>query len=175
MSNRTTHGMRYTKTYSSWIEMNKRCNNKNHASYKWYGAQGISVCDSWKNSFVNFFEDMGECPIGMSIDRIDNDLGYSKENCRWATDKEQTHNRKCQEFYEHDGLKLTLPEWSEKLGINYRTLNSRIKRTGLSFSDAISHSFGKITECGMKKIKQAVTKSNIARGDKTVSAGKGLK
>lgn len=170
------HGKRYTKAYSTWSEMLSRCYNKNKRSYRWYGAIGITVCDRWKNNFENFYLDMGDPPEGMSIDRIDPKKGYSPENCRWATQKQQTENRTCQKFYEHDGLKLTLPEWSKRLGIKYRTLNSRLKRTGMSFADAINHKYKEITESGMQKLKAAVIESNVRRGryinDKSVSGVK---
>ena len=79
-------------SYRIWQGMKERCSYKKHISYKNYGGRGITVCDRWLESFENFLNDMGERPEGLSIDRIDNEKGYSKDNCRWATQKEQTNN-----------------------------------------------------------------------------------
>jgi len=88
------HGMSKSKTYSCYIQMIERCHNESHKYYSYYGARGIFVCDSWQQKFTNFLEDMGEAPEGLSIDRIDNEKGYSKDNCRWTTKKEQQRNRR---------------------------------------------------------------------------------
>lgn len=85
---------RSSRTYSSWSSMIQRTENPNHKQFYLYGGRGIKICDRWRSSFQNFLDDMGECPEGKSIDRINNDLGYFPENCRWATASEQNKNRR---------------------------------------------------------------------------------
>lgn len=82
-------------TYSSWEAMISRCYNPNTESYQWYGARGIGVCESWRKDFINFLFDMGERPLGKTLDRINVNGNYEKSNCKWSTPKEQTLNRRC--------------------------------------------------------------------------------
>lgn len=80
-------------TYQSWCAMINRCFQPSQPSYQYYGARGITVCERWR-SYENFLADMGERPEGMTLDRIDNDLGYEPSNCRWATATEQSRNQR---------------------------------------------------------------------------------
>jgi hypothetical protein len=125
---KTTHGMKYTSTYSSWCQMKARCCVKNNPSYQNYGARGINVCDRWLKSFEDFLKDMGEKPIGnYSIERINVNGNYELQNCKWATSYEQTRNYRRNIFIEHDGHKLCLSDWADKVGLLKNTLRARLK------------------------------------------------
>jgi len=116
-----------TKTYNTWHHMKRRCKDKNHRNHKSYYDKGIKVCERWED-FTSFLEDMGERPEGKTLDRIDGDKGYHKENCRWATPKEQANNMSRNHYLEFNGEKLTISQWADKIGVKYVTLNTRIHR-----------------------------------------------
>jgi hypothetical protein len=118
--NATKHGKCYSPTYRSWQNMKSRCISANNPAYANYGGNGISVCSRWM-SFENFYEDMGERPAGTSLDRIDNDKGYSHENCRWATSTQQNRNRRNVKLF--DGKTLT--ELTALHGVKPSTVRQR--------------------------------------------------
>ena len=122
-----THGMSSTSTYSIWDSMLPRCNNAPRKDFFRYGGKGVTVCDRW-NSFENFLADMGHRPDGCSIDRINNNLGYSPENCRWATVKQQNRNQVTNRLISWNGQTKCLADWAEHLNINTNTLYARLTK-----------------------------------------------
>ena len=121
-----THGMSKTPIYRTWFGIKSRCTNVKNDDYEYYGGRGITICDRWLKSFENFFADMGERPEGTEIDRIDNNKGYSPENCRWVTHKQNCRNFRQNRIIEHLGRSMTLVEWSEETGINQDRIRGRL-------------------------------------------------
>lgn len=114
--------------YGIWYKMLDRVLNTRDAAYEKYGGRGITVCDEWRNSFEAFLLDMGTRPTPLhTLERIDNNKGYTKENCKWATRKEQTRNRRNTVLYKFDGGEYTLLELCEKYSINYNMVKSRLR------------------------------------------------
>lgn len=123
-----THGMSKTRIYRTWRGMINRCKFPYEVSYKNYGARGIKVCERWLK-FENFYEDMKDGYTDeMTIDRVDNNKGYYKENCKWSTPEEQQRNKRNVLLVEYEGETLTLPQLSEKTGVNYDTIRDRLHR-----------------------------------------------
>lgn len=127
------HGMKGTREYRSWANMKRRCYNPRTDRYPHYGGRGIVVCERWRNSFENFYTDMGECPDGYTLDRIDVDGNYEPINCRWASADEQARNRSNNVMLHHNGKSMCLTDWAQYLGIEREVLRSRMRR-GLSTS-----------------------------------------
>ena len=121
------HGQHKSGTYTSWRAMLGRCVNKNNASFSNYGALGIAVCERWK-SFENFLSDMGERPLGKSVERLNNNIGYEPANCRWATTKEQNRNRTDSRIVSYLGITACLSEIVERFSlIPYPTVRKRLQ------------------------------------------------
>jgi hypothetical protein len=116
---------RYPREYKTWRSMKARCDNPKATGFFRYGGKGISYDPTWVD-FEAFFQDMGERPDGCSLDRIDGSKGYSKENCRWATRKEQCNNRINNVRYTFEGLTLTVAQWARHKGIKHVTLKNRL-------------------------------------------------
>jgi hypothetical protein len=127
-STRTVGGaaIERTKTYMVWGSMLSRCTNPASQAFSRYGGRGIVIDERWM-SFNNFLSDMGEKPEGMSLDRIDNNAGYSKSNCRWADKKTQARNRESNRLVEYEGIKKPTAEWSEILGWPHHVICSRLR------------------------------------------------
>lgn len=121
------HGMYLHPVYYIWSNMKMRCLNKNSFMYKNYGGRGIKVCDRWLNSFENFFEDMGDRPSPKhSIDRIDNNGNYEPNNCRWATNKEQSRNKSVTKYATYKGETKPVLYWCEELALSYNLIRERL-------------------------------------------------
>lgn len=125
----TTHGFAdRVPEYRTWQAMRDRCLNPNTAKAKNYSARGILICPEW-SSFEQFFVDMGLRPSPQhSLDRINNNGNYCKENCRWAPASQQAQNKTNNIQIEHDGLRLCITEWSRRLGFSRSTINDRLRR-----------------------------------------------
>ena len=124
---REVHGRRYTREYVAWSNMKTRCTNEANDNFKFYGARGIEVCARWL-LFSNFYADMGECPPGLTLERIENDKGYEPGNCRWATRKEQGRNRRSNRLITCGGVTKLLIEWAEDMGLTKGALIQRMRR-----------------------------------------------
>lgn len=111
--------------YSVWKSMKSRCNNTNNSAYHRYGERGITVCERWQNNFHIFVSDMGERPSGYTLERIDNNLGYSPENCKWATRKEQQLNRHNTVFVIIEGIKYKAAEIAKITGLKTDSIIDR--------------------------------------------------
>ncbi|KKK84731.1 hypothetical protein LCGC14_2780380 [marine sediment metagenome] len=131
-----------SKTYQSWQSMIRRCTDSNDIKYSIYGGRGITVCNRWRK-FENFLEDMGEVPKDRQIDRIDNNKGYCKSNCRWATRKEQARNKRNNRLITHDGKTQCIAEWAEEFDINYQILWDRLCRYNWPIEKALTTPTGK--------------------------------
>jgi len=110
-----------TRTYTSWLKMRERCNNPNGNRSKYYFEKGITYCERW-NDYNLFLEDMGERPENTSLDRIDNNANYCKENCRWATNVQQARNMSKNSYYLIDGVKYCQEEARQKLNVTIKKI-----------------------------------------------------
>lgn len=128
----TTHGLTNSPEFKTWMKMKERCYSPSCEEYKHYGGRGIFMDEKWKNDFATFLKDMGKRPYKMSIERIDNSLGYFKENCKWATHKEQSNNRRSNVNVEYKGQTKTIKQWTEDLNLNYNLTRVRIVKLGWS-------------------------------------------
>lgn len=121
---RPKHGGKGTRAFAIWQGMLERCRRQSHKNWADYGGRGITVCERWQR-FQNFFADMGEPPIGATIERKDNDGNYEPGNCRWASRVEQARNRRNSIRITYAGRTQSLAAWAEEFGANYWLLNTR--------------------------------------------------
>lgn len=149
----TTHGAARgytcTREYNSWATAKQRCFNPKNPNYPRYGGRGISMCDAWKDSFEMFLRDMGPRPVGMSLDRYPNNDGdYEPGNCRWATNDQQTTNKRPKKtptassryrWVEFNGERLHISEWARRLGVHNATLTYRVRHWPLERALTTTH------------------------------------
>ena len=137
--NNDVAGMSRSKIYKLWDGIIRRCENKNHHSYKHYGGRGIKVCERWRSSFVNFYEDMGDKPSRIhSIDRIDNNGDYEPGNCKWSTPAEQAQNRRMnpRNTSGHTGISL---EQGKYWRVSFERQSKRIRKNFTNKEDAVKY------------------------------------
>lgn len=133
-----THGQTDGPEYRAWCHMLSRCYNPNVCNYRNYGGRGIGVHNDWRHSFENFYNHIGPRPSKKhTLERIENNTGYQPGNVKWATNLEQSQNRRTTTRLEFNGESLTIRQWCYKTGLSYATLKQRIKK-GWSISDAIT-------------------------------------
>ena len=125
----TTHNKSRTRLYNIWCGMKARCNNPNNPAYDRYGGRGIKICEEWNNSFENFYDWSKENGYSkeLTIDRIDNDRGYSPDNCRWADYYIQGRNKRNNKVINYKGKLRTRAEISEMTGLSYGTIRRRVQ------------------------------------------------
>ena len=143
------HGQKGTRLYNIWGGMKARCYRPNHRWYKRYGGRGITVCNEWLHDFQAFYDwaMANGYKDSLSLDRQDNDKGYSPDNCRWATEVEQKNNRSNNQLVEIDGKIQTLSQWAAETGILYTTLYRRYKKgiRGKELIDKVQESMARHT------------------------------
>ena len=138
-SSHMTHGARRTRLYNIWRGMKKRCRNANDPFFADYGGRGISICNEWEHNFQLFYDwaMANGYKENLTIDRIDNEKGYCPENCRWATMKIQSRNRRGNHLLTFRGITRPIQEWAEIMGIPHTALRKRLKY-GWSVEDALT-------------------------------------
>ncbi len=129
---RRQHGASHTRIYFVWRSMVSRCHQTSSRNFRLYGARGIKVCRRWRK-FKNFLEDMGTPVKGLSLERINNDKGYSKKNCKWASRMEQCSNMRTNHLLTYKGRTLHVSGWARLHGIKVPTVFARLRR-GLPLS-----------------------------------------
>jgi hypothetical protein len=123
---RKTHGRSTHLAYKVWNQMKQRCNNPKHKAFKYYGGKGVRVCKKWE-TFEGFVSEMGERPTPLhTIERIDTNGNYDKENCRWATRLEQQQNLSSNRVISWNGKTLTISAWARETGIGMKTIQYRL-------------------------------------------------
>lgn len=133
-----THGEAWSSPeYAAWQAMLQRCYRQTHKNYCRYGGRGISVCETWKNSFEEFLSDMGRRPgYGFWLERRDNNGNYEPKNCSWETAKGQLNNTRWNRSISIDGVSKTISQWADHLSVRPNLISSRLRR-GWGERDAV--------------------------------------
>lgn len=126
-----------TREYRIWRSMKSRCYTPTSSNYRFYGARGVRVCDAWRDDFSSFLADMGPCPEGHTIDRIDPERHYEPSNCRWATWSTQHNNTRRTVYVTIDGQMVALADAARSHGVGYHPLYDRVIRRHISLKDAV--------------------------------------
>lgn len=136
-----THGLSVSekRLYWVWAAIIQRCTNEKCKDYKDYGARGIAICSEWRSNFANFCAWAKESGYveGLSIDRKDNEKGYTPENCQWVTNKDQMRNQRKTVVLTYEGNSMPLTWWAEKYGISEKTLRARVILYGWDIEKAL--------------------------------------
>ena len=138
-----THGLSATKEYSAWLNMRRRCYEPGNISYWAVGARGITVCKRWMK-FENFIEDMGKCPTGKSLQRIDNSGNFKPDNCKWATKTEQMKGNHRAKFVIVGGNSMNVGDAERLLGIHRSSINQKVRQSGKTYQQATDHFAAKV-------------------------------
>lgn len=128
-----THGEarsgKVTREYRIWLSMITRCTNPKRNNYHLYGGRGITVCERWRNSYEAFIADMGRAPSEKhTLDRSDNNKGYSPDNCSWETMSRQARNRRTTRMITYQGRTMAASDWADELGVPLGLITSRLSR-----------------------------------------------
>lgn len=135
----TTHGeghKPFSREYRCWSAMLKRCRSIKGKDYNLYGSRGITVCERWVNNYPAFLDDMGRCPESLTIERVDNNKGYSPENCEWATPQTQARNTRKNRLETYNGATKTIAGWADIINADYTKIYQYI-RNGHNIEEAV--------------------------------------
>ena len=136
-ANSITHGRSNSREYQIWCGVIRRTENPKSKAFKNYGGRGINMAPEWRKSFQQFLNDMGEAPQLASLERLDNNGPYSKENCAWVDRATQSRNTRQNVVITLNGVSRCMKDWAVELGICYSTIADRVRRFGLDKPEKI--------------------------------------
>lgn len=149
MTGKIKYGDSRERVHNIWYLMKFRCEDSSSPAYQNYGGRGITVCPEWSDGIDGYFR-FKEWALSngytdeLSLDRIDNDKGYSPDNCRWVGTITQANNKRSNVFYEFNGTSKTLAQWARDFNINYKTVHRRVVGLGWELERALMTPVGKI-------------------------------